>query len=248
MRFSAKTTLEYGLKASAASSVSVLASIQFLNWSPATPIDSGWERKLGLAQDLHAARRRLPSTGAATTPASIDKDFPMSKYMNKSMMPMMMRSAARCTVAFLAFSLSPASAATLSRSMDVKGSPSAVWSAIGPFCAIKEWLPPVGACIEDGKSPPTRTLVTKDGKAAFVETQTARNDAEFSYSYAFLSSPLPVTNYTSTIKVTAKGDGFSTITWTGSYTPDQGKEKAASEALNGVYEAGLAEIKARLAK
>lgn len=172
----------------------------------------------------------------------------MSKYMNKSIMPMMMRSAARCTVAFLAFSLSPASAATLSRSMDVKGSPSAVWSAIGPFCAIKEWLPPVGACIEDGKSPPTRTLVTKDGKAAFVETQTARNDAEFSYSYAFLSSPLPVTNYTSTIKVTAKGDGFSTITWTGSYTPDQGKEKAASEALNGVYEAGLAEIKARLTK
>jgi Polyketide cyclase / dehydrase and lipid transport len=172
----------------------------------------------------------------------------MTKYMNKPIMPMMMHSAVRCTAAFLAFSLSPASAATLSQSMDVKGSPSAVWSAIGPFCAIKEWLPPVGACIEDGKSPPTRTLVTKDGKAAFVETQTARNDAEFSYSYAFLSSPLPVTNYTSTIKVTAKGDGFSTITWTGSYTPDQGKEKAASEALNGVYEAGLAEIKARLTK
>ena len=35
---------------------------------------------------------------------------------------------------------------------------------------------------------------------------------------------------------------------TGSYTPDQGKEKAANEALNGVYEAGLAEIKAKLAK
>jgi len=172
----------------------------------------------------------------------------MSKYMNKPIMPITMRLAAHCTVAFLAFSVSAASAATLSRSMDVKGSPSAVWSAIGPFCAIKEWLPPVGTCIEDGKSPPTRTLVTRDGKAAFVETQTARNDAEFSYSYAFLSSPLPVTNYTSTIKVTAKGDGFSTVTWTGSYTPDQGKEKAASEALNGVYEAGLAEIKARLAK
>ena len=159
-----------------------------------------------------------------------------------------MRSAAFCTVAFLTVSVSAASAATLTHSIDVKGSPSAVWSAIGPFCAIKEWLPPVGACIEDGKSPPTRTLVTKDGKAAFVETQIARNDAEFSYSYAFISSPLPVTDYKSTIKVTAKGDGFSTITWTGSYTPDQGKEKAANEALNGVYEAGLTEIKARLAK
>ena len=65
-------------------------------------------------------------------------------------------------------------------------------------------MPPVGQCIEDGKAPPTRILVTKDGKAAFVETQTSRSDAEHSYSYTFLSSPLPVSNYTSTIKVTAK--------------------------------------------
>ena len=152
------------------------------------------------------------------------------------------------TVVFMGAGIAPASAATISRSADVKASAAAIWSVIGPFCAIKGWLPPVGECIEDGKTPPTRILVTKDGKAAFVEKQTARNDAEHSYSYAFLSSPLPVSNYTSTIKVTATGDGTSTVTWTGSHTPDQGKEKAASEALNGVYEAGLAEIKARLGK
>lgn len=142
----------------------------------------------------------------------------------------------------------PAFAATIARSAEVKAPVSAVWSLIGPFCAIRDWLPPVGQCIEDGKAPPTRILVTKDGKAAFVETQTARNEAEHSYSYTFLASPLPVSNYTATIKVTAKGDGSSTITWSGSYTPDRGQEKAASEALNGVYEAGLAEIQARLAK
>ena len=156
--------------------------------------------------------------------------------------------AALGAAALLGLGIAPASAATISRSVDVKASASTVWSLIGPFCAIKNWLPPVGECIEDGKAPPTRVLVTKDGKAAFVETQTARNDNEHTYSYAFVSSPLPVSNYKATIKVTAKGDGFSTITWTGSYTPDQGKEKAANEALNGVYEAGLTEIKARLAK
>jgi hypothetical protein len=144
--------------------------------------------------------------------------------------------------------IAPAMAATISRTADVKATAAAVWSVIGPFCAIKDWLPPVGVCIEDGKAPPTRTLVTKDGKAAFVETQTARNDAEHSYSYVFLSSPLPVSHYSSTIKVKANADGSSTIIWSGSYTPDKGQEKAASEALTGVYEAGLAEIKARLAK
>jgi hypothetical protein len=150
--------------------------------------------------------------------------------------------------AVLSVGYSAASAAGLSRSTEVNGTPATVWSAIGGFCAIKDWLPPVGMCIEDGKTPPIRTLVTRDGKASFVEKQTARNDAEHSYSYTFLSSPLPVSNYTSTIKVTAKGDGSSTVTWSGSYTPDQGKEKAANEALGEVYEAGLTQIKAKLAK
>ncbi|MBW7963498.1 SRPBCC family protein [Bradyrhizobium sp. BR 10261] len=141
-----------------------------------------------------------------------------------------------------------AAVATISRSVDVKAAARDVWSLIGPFCAIKDWLPPVGQCIEDGKAPSTRILVTKDGRAAFVETQVARNEAEYSYSYKFLTSPLPVSNYTATIKVTAKANGSSTITWNGSYTPEPGQEKAASEALLGVYEAGLAEIQARFAK
>ena len=157
------------------------------------------------------------------------------------------RFAALCAVT-LGFAAVPASAATLTRSIEVNGAPSAVWSVIGAFCAIKDWLPPVGMCIEDGKSPPTRTLVTRDGKASFVETQIARDEKGYSYSYAFVSSPLPVTNYKSTIKVTARGDGVSVVTWTGAYTPDAGKEKDAMDALNGVYESGLAAIQAKFRK
>jgi hypothetical protein len=150
--------------------------------------------------------------------------------------------------AALSFGAVPASADNLTRSVEVNGAPSAVWLVIGSFCAIKDWLPPVGTCIEDGKSPPTRTLVTKDGKASFVETQTARDDNQYSYSYVFIASPLPVTNYKSTIKVTAKGDGVSVVTWTGTYTPDSGKQKDVIDALTGVYEAGLAGIQARFEK
>lgn len=156
--------------------------------------------------------------------------------------------AALGAAAILGADITPVVAATISRSADVKASASTVWSLIGPFCAIKNWLPPVGECIEDGKVPPTRVLVTKDGKAAFVETQMARSEDERSYSYAFLSSPLPVSNYKATIKVTARSDGSSTITWSGSYTAEEGKEKAANDALISVYEAGLAEIKAKLGK
>src|ERR1700754_3113227 len=65
---------------------------------------------------------------------------------------------------------------SLTRSIDVKGDPATVWALIGPYCAIKDWHPAIGACTEDGKSTPTRTLTTKDGAAVFVERQTARDD------------------------------------------------------------------------
>lgn len=153
-----------------------------------------------------------------------------------------------CALALLAGYATPAAGATLSRSIDVPGTPATVWSVIGPFCAIKDWHPAIGACTQDAATPPTRTLVTKDGKATFVETQTARSDARHLYSYTFKSSPLPVTNYASTIAVTAKGDGTSTVTWSSSFTPDAGKEKDATDALTGIYEAGLGAIKAKLTK
>jgi hypothetical protein len=86
--------------------------------------------------------------------------------------------------------------------------------------------------------------VTKDGKATFVETQTARSDAEHSYSYSFKSSPLPVTGY----EVVPKSDGVFTVIWSSSYVPEPGKEQAAHQALVGIYEAGLATIKAKFAK
>jgi polyketide cyclase/dehydrase/lipid transport protein len=149
--------------------------------------------------------------------------------------------------AFLSACVAPASADSLSRSIDVNGTPGAVWSMIGPFCAIKDWLPPVGTCTLDGATPPTRTLVTKDGKTTFVELQTARDDAKHLYSYTFVSSPLPVTHYTSTITVTAKSESVSTVTWSGAYTPDPGKEKDANDTLSGIYKSGLDMIKAKLA-
>ena len=152
-----------------------------------------------------------------------------------------------CALAALSAHALPASAASLSRSVDVNGTPAAVWQVIGPFCAIKDWHPAIGTCTETTTTPPTRTLVTKDGKATFVEPQTSHSDKNHSYSYAIQSSPLPVANYKSTIKVTAKGSTMSTVTWSSTYTPQKGKEKDADAALSGIYDSGLAAIKAKLA-
>jgi len=161
----------------------------------------------------------------------------------------MARKAAPVSVfVLLAGSIMPASAASLSRSVEVDGTPAQIWSQIGDFCAIRDWHPAIGSCTEDGNNPPTRILVTKDGKATFVELQTAANREKHLYGYTFVSSPLPVTNYKSILKVSAKGSGHSEITWSGEYTPDAGKEKDADVALSGIYESGLEAIRARFAK
>ncbi|MGN6516149.1 MAG: SRPBCC family protein [Rhizomicrobium sp.] len=142
---------------------------------------------------------------------------------------------------------SDASAASLSRSIDVAAPPSQVWSVIGPFCAIKDWHPVVGSCSLDRAHTPTRTLVTKDGKTTFVELQTARNEAQRFYSYSFKSSPFPVTHYMGTLWVVPADHGTSTVLWTGSYTPLAGKDAEAEADFAGVYESGLAALKARFA-
>jgi len=136
--------------------------------------------------------------------------------------------------------------AKLSRSVEVAGSPDAVWARVGPFCAIAEWHPAIGSCRMDSRRNPTRTLMTRDG-AKFVELEVAHSEQGRSYSYAFVSSPVPVSHYVSTFSVAASAHGGSVITWSSAYEPDAGKETAAREALTGIYESGLAAIKAKVA-
>ena len=132
-----------------------------------------------------------------------------------------------------------AHAASVDKTIDVKAPADKVWAMIGPFCSIKDWHPAIGQCTESGG---VRTLTTKDGKATFEEKQIASNSKTMDYSYEILKSPLPITDYKSTIKVMPKGDGMSTITWSSTYTPDAGKEAAAQTAIAGIYQSGLDNI------
>ena len=134
----------------------------------------------------------------------------------------------------------PASAASLDKSVEIARPAADVWARIGPFCSIKDWHPAIGECTEVSG---LRTLVTKDGKGTFVERQTARDDKATTYTYAIEKSPLPITKYVSTLKVTPKGKDKSTVEWLATYTPDAGKDADAATAIGGIYQAGLDNIR-----
>ena len=154
---------------------------------------------------------------------------------------------AACAILPLKANAAPPPTGSLTRSIDVSASADAVWSAIGPFCAIKDWHPAIATCSEV-HAPTVRTLVTRDGNATFVEPETARNDALRQYSYTFASAPIPVSHYVATIGVTPRKPSGATITWRGTWTPEPGKEKAAMDALTGIYKSGLDALKAKFAK
>lgn len=150
------------------------------------------------------------------------------------------RTLALPTLALLAGTL-PGYALDVAKSTEVAAPPAKVWSTIGDFCGIGQWHPAIEKCVlsqEGGKS--VRTLSLKGG-GTIVESQTARDDKAMSYTYAIVSGPLPVSDYSSTLSVIPKGTG-STVKWTGSFKAKGAPDTVAVDAISGIYESGLKAI------
>lgn len=66
-------------------------------------------------------------------------DAAMKKYVTRQNVTAWVQTAVLCALALASVSFSPSFAATLSRSADVAGTLSAMWSMFEPFCAIEDW-------------------------------------------------------------------------------------------------------------
>lgn len=137
----------------------------------------------------------------------------------------------------LALAATPALAVDSSKTATVAADAEKVWRVIGDFCGIEDWHPAIESCALDKTDPKMRTLTLKGG-GTIVEKQTARDDKKMSYSYQIVESPLPVANYSSTIKVAKSGSGAK-VTWTGKYKAKGAPAAKAKETIDGIYEAGL---------
>lgn len=128
----------------------------------------------------------------------------------------------------------------------------AVWAQIKDFDGLAKWHPAVEASPADkGNAEGSVRKLKLKGGGALTETLERYNADGKSYSYrAADGGALPVTNYTSTITVSADG-AKSTVEWRGAFyrgfpnndpPPDQNDE-AAVKAVTGVYQSGLANLK-----
>jgi hypothetical protein len=136
--------------------------------------------------------------------------------------------------------------ATAMSSLELAIDPDTVWTLIGGFGALRDWLPNFAVCeLHEGGR--TRHLTTTSGDK-LVERLLAFDDAGRSYSYGVVESPFPVNVPWSTVKVLPQPDGpGSRIEWSGEYTAQGVSDTEAAQMVQRIYDDGLAALAAHYA-
>ncbi|MEU2434842.1 SRPBCC family protein [Streptomyces rubradiris] len=129
--------------------------------------------------------------------------------------------------------------ASTSVSRTVPASPEKVWSLIGGFDALPDWLPyiPESTALEGGR---VRRLTNPEGEV-IIERLLDFNEAERHYSYAILRAPFPVDGYVSTLRVHAVPgqENAAEVQWSGRFNPDGASEDEVVDLFTGIYRDGL---------
>ena len=140
----------------------------------------------------------------------------------------------------------------------IKADPAKVWALVKDFGNIQKWHPAIVSDKleqkkdENGDMATFRTLGLKGG-GVIVEKLRSAVDADMKLKYEIVTSPLPFTDYNSTMTV-AKGanPGETTVTWVGRFyriyklnppIPEGQDDATAVAAVTGIYDAGLANMK-----
>ena len=112
-----------------------------------------------------------------------------------------------------------------------------LWKMIGQFNALPDWHPAVTSSkLEDGGKLRRLSIL---GGAEIVERLEKIDDGDRLYRYSIVSGPLPVANYTATLRVTDDGKGKATIEWSSEFDPAGASETDASAAVQDIYKMGL---------
>jgi len=142
----------------------------------------------------------------------------------------------------------------VSKSVSIDASAAKVWSQVKDFSGLNTWHPAVESdkIVEgsDNQVGAVRLLTLKGG-GTIKEKLLAIDDHRHMFKYTILEGVLPVSNYTSKLKVTAVSKSKCTVTWSGSFQrkdtgpkpADDANDKTATDTISGVYQGGLDNLK-----
>jgi len=124
-----------------------------------------------------------------------------------------------------------------------------VWSRIRDFNGLPQWHPLIAdSRIENGQPADRigciRHFHLQDG-GMIRERLLALSDYEYSCTYEILESPMGVTNYVATLKLTPVTDGMRCFAeWSAEFECDAGRERELTELIgHGVFQGGFDALK-----
>ena len=121
-------------------------------------------------------------------------------------------------------------------------SPDEIWKLIGKFNALPDWHPAVQSSkLEDNGRLRRLSLL---GGGEIVERLETIDEKDRLYRYSIISGPLPVANYTATLRVRDDGKGQSLVEWSSEFEPASGSpEPDAIRAVQTIYQTGFDSLK-----
>lgn len=121
----------------------------------------------------------------------------------------------------------------------IQASANEVWKLVSNFGELNQFVEAVETCEADGSGAGTvRTLTLQDG--AVVKEKLESLDSENRVlTYTIEESPMPISNYTGTMKVERLNDNQSEFTWSSEFdVPDESADEMKT-ALQGLYSLGV---------
>jgi len=131
--------------------------------------------------------------------------------------------------------------ANIEMKTDLNVTPDEVWKLIGGFNALPDWHPAIEKSELEEEGSMRRLSLA--GGGTIVEKLVRLDDNERVYSYSIIDSPLPVTNYVSTICVKDDGEGNATVEWSSEFEAEGAAENEAMDVIAGIYQAGFDNLK-----
>jgi uncharacterized protein YndB with AHSA1/START domain len=124
-----------------------------------------------------------------------------------------------------------------------------VWSALRDFNALPKWHPAIAESRIEGNEPAdkvgcVRDFTLKDG-GRIRERLLALSDFDYSCTYSILESPMGVSNYVATLKLTPITDGNRSFAeWTAEFDCEPGREAQLAQTIGqGVFQGGFDALK-----
>ena len=136
------------------------------------------------------------------------------------------------------------------QSIEIKGSPKAVWDLVKNFDGLAKWHPGFKQdVIKSGKNNAkgaVRTLTLGSGES-FDEQLLKFDDSKMFFRYRITGdSPFPITHYVSTMSVKKSKGSMTKVIWQGKFNNKQDSGKSDDEVvemINGAYKGGLENLK-----